>query len=141
MWGVLHNLTSEDETNEASRPLLGAKALREKRLSLAWLDGETQKDFCYFYLHSANMFEACGARRYGDIDVPKIFLVRYQRQNITVEEAINEANKQRRAHNLWAALQDDTENIASQLVSKYNGSEEVSEVPSLFAILMMFVPY
>jgi hypothetical protein len=43
MWGVLHNLTSEDETNEASRPLLGAKALREKRLSLAWLDGETQK--------------------------------------------------------------------------------------------------
>jgi hypothetical protein len=141
MRGVLHNLTSEDETNEASRPLLGAKAFREKRLSLAWLDGETQKDFCYFYLHSANMFEACGARRFGDIDVPKIFLVRYQHQNITVEEAIKEANKQRRARNLWAALQDDTENIASQLVSKYNGSEEVSEVPSLFAILVMFVPY
>ncbi|CAM6058561.1 unnamed protein product [Sphagnum tenellum] len=128
MRGVLHNLTSEDETNEASRPLLGAKAFREKRLSLAWLDGETQKDFCYFYLHSANMFEACGARRFGDIDVPKIFLVRYQHQNITVEEAIKEANKQRRARNLWAALQDDTENIASQLVSKYNGSEEVSEI-------------
>jgi hypothetical protein len=87
------------------------------------------------------MFEACGARRFGDIDVPKIFLVRYQHQNITVEEAIKEANKQRRARNLWAALQDDTENIASQLVSKYNGSEEVSEVPSLFAILVMFVPY
>lgn len=87
------------------------------------------------------MFEACGARRYGDIDVPKIFLVRYQHQNITVEEAIKEANKQRRARNLWAALQDDTENIASQLVSKYNGSAEVSEVPSLFAILVMFVPY
>ena len=134
MRGVLQNLTNSElipHADDIPQHLLAAEAMRTKRLSLSWLDGEMQKEFCYFYLHSPTMFEACGPRKYGEVeDVPKLFLVRYQRRFLSSEEEV-EQEKQKallRARNIWMSLQEDNENIASQLVSKYNGEIEVAHV-------------
>lgn len=134
MRGVLQNLTNSEITPHADdipQHLLAAEAMRTKRLSLSWLDGEIQKDFCYFYLHSPTMFEACGPKKYGEVeDVPKLFLVRYQRRFLSPEEEV-EQEKQKallRARNIWMSLQVDSKDVASQLVSKYHGEIEVSHV-------------
>jgi len=132
MRGVLEKLKASEATNtDVPQHMLAAEALRSQRLSLSWLDGEKQKDFCYFYLHSPTMFEACGPSRNGAVeDVPKIFLVRYQRKAPTSEEQERlEQEKALRSKNMWASLlADDNENVASQLVSKYNGSVEISDI-------------
>ncbi|KAG0592049.1 hypothetical protein KC19_1G220600 [Ceratodon purpureus] len=132
---VLQNLTQTelvaDSTEMPRQNLLAVEALRSRRLSLSWLDGEKQKDFCYFYLHSPTMFEACGPRRYGEVDdLPKIFLIRYHRKPLTIEDLDRlEKEKALRAKNVWTSLlSEDNENVASQLVSKYNGSTDTGEI-------------
>lgn len=120
--GVLQTLKATDKPEL----MPAAEALRSQRLSLSWLDGEKQKDFCYFYLYSPTMFEACGPQR-GVDDVPQIFLVRYQRKVLSSEEREKlEQERALRAKNAWVALlSDDDDNVASQLVSKYNGTAEI----------------
>lgn len=129
MRGVLESLKASG--TDVPQHMVASEALRSKRLSFSWLDGEKQKNFCYFYLHSPTMFEACGPSRNGAVeDVPKIFLVRYQRKALTSEEQERlEQEKALRAKNMWASLlTDDNENVASQLVSKYNGSAKIGDI-------------
>lgn len=129
---VLQNLTDTEVVLGSGVPghVLAAEALKSQRLSLSWLDGDKQRDFCYVYLHSPTMFEACGPRRNGEVDdVPKIFLVRYQRKLLTIKEQERiEKNKALRANNPWISLLEDNDSVASQLVSKYEGSATVADI-------------
>jgi hypothetical protein len=131
MRSVQDNLTNEvipDTVNILSLPdsLVAAYAFKEKRLTLVWLDGDAQKKYCFFYLHSENVFETCGPRRYAeDEDVPRVFLVRYRRNNSEVKTDVKEQYK-----NIWDTFREDEEGLASQLVAKYNGSMEGPEILS-----------
>ncbi|KAK6920904.1 hypothetical protein RJ641_014582 [Dillenia turbinata] len=107
----------EDELTAPS-----AVAFRDKWLTIAWLDGEAQEKYCFFYLHSENSFEACGPRR-DPTDVPQLFIVRYKR-NAT--EDIVKVGKKRKT--LWDVLQDDDVDPASQLVAKYNGTSDIWQI-------------
>ncbi|KMZ71061.1 hypothetical protein ZOSMA_189G00220 [Zostera marina] len=104
---------------------LAAVALKEKRLTLTWLDGELQSTYCSFYLHSETSYETCGPRRYADIDdVPLLFLVRYRRNSTE-----NNLKGEKKKKSIWDLSQDvEDSNLASQLVARYNGSEDVSEI-------------
>ncbi|KAF3437633.1 hypothetical protein FNV43_RR20389 [Rhamnella rubrinervis] len=96
--------------------------LKDKRLTFAWLDGEVQKRYCLFYLSSETSYETCGPRR--DVtDVAQLFIVRYKRNS--TEENLK---PERKTNNIWDALQEQELDSASQLVAKYNGSAETSEV-------------
>lgn len=78
--------------------------------------------YCSFYLYSETAFETCGPRR--DLsDVPRLFIVRYKR-NATAEN-IKVARKPK---NIWDVWQDEEVDPASQLVVRYNGSNEIPEV-------------
>ncbi|XP_057836320.1 uncharacterized protein LOC131046567 isoform X2 [Cryptomeria japonica] len=128
---VQDNLTNEaitDAVDISSAPfsLVAAQAFKEKRLSLGWLDGVAQKKYCFFYLSSENVTETCGPRNYEEEeDVPKLFLVRYQRNisedNVKVDKRFKPA---------WDLMKEDVSGLASQLVAKYNGSMEVPEILS-----------
>ncbi|KAI9174662.1 hypothetical protein LWI28_020900 [Acer negundo] len=99
-----------------------AIAFKNKRLTFAWLDGEAQERYCSFYLYSETAFETCGPRR--DLsDVPRLFIVRYKR-NATAEN-IKVARKPK---NIWDVWQDEEVDPASQLVVRYNGSNEIPEI-------------
>ncbi|KAJ4841047.1 hypothetical protein Tsubulata_009388 [Turnera subulata] len=140
----------DDETNAADvdQSLL-ATTLKKNRLTFAWLDGEAQENFvassvqftdlsstlgmdysklscmqkfCSFYLHSETVFDTCGQRR--DMhDVPRLFIVRYKRNatedNIEVEK---------KPKNLFSVLEDQDLDQASQLVARYNGSDEIPQI-------------
>lgn len=131
MRSVQDNLTNEvivDTVSISSLPdsLVAAYAFQQKRLTLAWLDGEAQKKYCYFYLHSENVFETCGPRRYAEEeDVAKVFLVRYRRNNSEVNIDVKKQYK-----NIWDTFREDEEGLSSQLVAKYNGSMEGPEILS-----------
>lgn len=81
--------------------------------------------YCSFYLHSETSYETCGPRRYADIDdVPLLFLVRYRRNSTE-----NNLKGEKKKKSIWDLSQDvEDSNLASQLVARYNGSEDVSEV-------------
>ncbi|PKI33756.1 dnaJ homolog subfamily C member 16 isoform X1 [Punica granatum] len=97
-------------------------ASKRKRLTFTWLNGETQKKYCFFYLQSETSYETCGPRR--DIsDVPRLFIVRYTR-NLTEE---NEPVR-RKPKTMWDALNDQEYDRASQLVARYNGSNEIPQI-------------
>ncbi|CAI0560476.1 unnamed protein product [Linum tenue] len=97
-------------------------ALKSKRLTFAWLDGEAQEKYCSFYLQSETSYDTCGPRR--DVtDEPKLFLVRYKRNET---EADIEAEKTQK--NKWNALLNEDVDPASQLVARYNGSSEIPEI-------------
>lgn len=69
------------------------------------------------------MMEACGPRRYVEKDdIPKVFMVRYER------EKQSGVPQQTRSLNIWQALAEEDQNLASQIVTKYNGSETGREV-------------
>uniref|UniRef100_A0A803R088 J domain-containing protein n=1 Tax=Cannabis sativa TaxID=3483 RepID=A0A803R088_CANSA len=109
--------SSEDQT---TAPALGA--IRSKRLTFTWLEGETQKRYCFFYLNSENSYDTCGPRR--DLaDVPQLFIVRYKR-NASEEDT----KPKRKKGSIWDSLQEQELDPASQLVAKYNGSDETSEI-------------
>ncbi|KAK6925040.1 DnaJ domain [Dillenia turbinata] len=117
-------LAGDGEVNPCEDELMApsAVALRDKRLTIAWLDGEAQEKYCFFYLHSENSFEACGPRR-DPIDVAQLFIVRYKR-NAT--EDIVKVEKKRKT--VWDAFQDDDVDPASQLVAKYNGTSDIRQI-------------
>ncbi|XP_060670739.1 uncharacterized protein LOC132800619 isoform X2 [Ziziphus jujuba] len=95
---------------------------KAKRLTFAWLDGEAQKRYCFFYLNSETSYETCGPRR--DItDVAQLFIVRYKR-NSTEENRKPETKR----NSIWDALQEQELDSAAQLVARYNGSAESPEI-------------
>ncbi|CAL5441612.1 unnamed protein product [Camellia sinensis] len=147
---------------------LAAVALKEKRLTFTWLDGEAQQvgitigigrflpkcqylnlngglswkrwvsknivttslcailscwRYCFFHTQMENSYETCGPRR--DItDVPQLIIVRYKRN--ATEDSIK--NEEKRPKNMLEAFLNDDVDPASQLVARYNGSEESSEI-------------
>ncbi|WCJ35916.1 DNAJ heat shock N-terminal domain-containing protein [Euphorbia peplus] len=112
---LLSNDGASDDVDRDQLSLL-ATALKNKRLTFAWLDGEAQQKYCFFYLHSETSYDTCGPRR--DLaDVPRLFVVRYKR-NVTQD--IVKVNKN--------ILEDDNEDLASQLVARYNGSDEIPQI-------------
>lgn len=84
--------------------------------------------YCLFYLYSENIQETCGPRGYVPTDVPRLFIVRYKR-NSTENELM--AKRKAKAKNIWNTYQEENINVASQLVARYNGSEDVHEVCSV----------
>ncbi|KAL4197917.1 hypothetical protein AMTRI_Chr04g190660 [Amborella trichopoda] len=106
-------------------PQLAVQALQDKRLTFAWLDGEAQKKYCFFYLYSEYGYETCGPRRYDDpVDVPQLFIVRYSQNSSKVAVKV-----ERPAKTIWDTLREEEEDhLASQLVARYNGS---SVIPSI----------
>ncbi|GMQ10672.1 hypothetical protein CsSME_00053587 [Camellia sinensis var. sinensis] len=102
---------------------LAAVALKEKRLTFTWLDGEAQQRYCFFHTQMENSYETCGPRR--DItDVPQLIIVRYKRN--ATEDSIK--NEEKKPKNMLEAFLNDDVDPASQLVARYNGSEESSEI-------------
>ncbi|CAN1296522.1 DnaJ homolog subfamily C member 10 [Linum perenne] len=97
-------------------------AIESKRLTFAWLDGEAQEKYCSFYLHSETSYDTCGPRR-DMADVPRLFLVRYKRNDS--EASIEDEKTQK---NKWHALLHEDVDPASQLVARYNGSSEIPEI-------------
>ncbi|MCL7025101.1 hypothetical protein MKW94_015262, partial [Papaver nudicaule] len=96
-------------------------ALKENRLTFTWLDGEAQQKYCFFYFNSEKSFEACGPRR--DVtDVPQIVIVRYKRSSAQREEP------KRQHKTIWDIFKEDDEDLASQLVAKYDGTMETQEI-------------
>lgn len=79
--------------------------------------------YCLFYLYSENIQETCGPRGYVLTEIPRLFIVRYKR-NSTEREAM----AKRKTNNVWNIYQEEDTNVASQLVARYNGSEDVQEV-------------
>ncbi|KAK9107493.1 hypothetical protein Syun_023504 [Stephania yunnanensis] len=121
-------ILSSDEKSSANNkdaisvPPKASAASKEKRLTFTWLDGELQKKYCFFYLHSESSYETCGPRR--DLtDVPLLFIVRYKR-NFTKDET----NVKRKLQTMWDMYKEDNENLASQLVARYNGSGGIPEI-------------
>ncbi|XP_047327744.1 uncharacterized protein LOC124931343 [Impatiens glandulifera] len=114
--------SSEGEKNQL--PTTAAIALREKRLTLTWLDGEAQHRRCFFYLQTEKSYETCG-RRMDIVDEPRIVIARFER-NLT-EESMDVEKKTPK--NILEALRDDGDvHRASQLVAMYNGSYEIPQI-------------
>ncbi|XP_028119685.1 uncharacterized protein LOC114317181 isoform X1 [Camellia sinensis] len=102
---------------------LAAVALKEKRLTFTWLDGEAQQRYCFFHTQTENSYDTCGPRR--DItDVPQLIIVRYKRN--ATEDSIK--NEEKKPKNMLEAFLNDDVDPASQLVARYNGSEESSKI-------------
>ena len=79
------------------------------------------QQICAFYL-ATDYSGACGPRGFGDDnDIPKIFIVRFQRN------ATYEALKAEKKNNLVEVLQGQQAD-ASQLVARYKGPDEIQEV-------------
>ncbi|KAI6683146.1 hypothetical protein NL676_029059 [Syzygium grande] len=114
--GELSSVDNEESSIHA------AVALKVRRLTFTWLNGESQEKYCLFYLQSETSYDTCGPRR--DIaDVPRLFIVRYKR-NSTEENT--EVKKNPR--NMWDALLNEDADPAAQLVARYNGSNEIPEI-------------
>ncbi|TYG76547.1 hypothetical protein ES288_D03G122600v1 [Gossypium darwinii] len=107
---------SEDEHS-----ITAAVALKSKRLTLSWLDGETQKNYCFFYLNIESSYETCGPRRVRT-DVPWLFIIRYERN--ATEDTFKVDKK---AKSIWEFHQQIVD-PAAQLSVTYNGSAEVSQI-------------
>ncbi|CAM6100167.1 unnamed protein product [Calypogeia fissa] len=122
--GVQEQLTISSTEEISTAP--GVKAFKDKRLSLAWLDGETQKAYCFFYLSSATMYEACGPKKYEFDEIPKIFLIRFIR--IEVKKEPESGKKRWLPKTKWEVQAEEESKYAAQLVTKYNGSAYVSEI-------------
>ncbi|KAH7656401.1 Protein-disulfide reductase protein [Dioscorea alata] len=115
-----------ERAEKISVPAPAIDALKEKRLTFVWLDGELQKDYCLFYLHSDTIYETCGPRR--DLaNVPRVFIVRYKRTS-KVDDLNSVKNPKKK--NIWKTFHEEDENKASQLVAKYNGTEDLQEIIS-----------
>ncbi|KAE9467239.1 hypothetical protein C3L33_00860, partial [Rhododendron williamsianum] len=122
--GVLHSVDQDQP------PAPPAVALKERRLTFTWLDGEAQQvcgvKYCFFIIQTASSYETCGPRR--DItDVPQLLIVRYKRN--ASEDSIK---IDRKPKNILEAFHDDDVDPASQLVARYNGSEEIPEICIFF---------
>ncbi|KAK9926039.1 hypothetical protein M0R45_023293 [Rubus argutus] len=119
---ILSNEVESIPADEEQSTAPAAHALKSKRLTFAWLDGEAQKKYCLFFLQSETSYETCGPRT-DMTDVPQLFIVRYKR-NVTEESEKPEGKPK----SIWDTLQDQDLDPASQLVAKYNGSDEIPEI-------------
>lgn len=107
-----------DGAEESPRISPAVDALKSKRLSFTWLDGEAQKKYCFFYISSESSYETCGPMR--DLnDVPRLFIVRYKRDATKAQEM--------KPRSMFDTSSDDLD-LASQLVALYNGSSEILEI-------------
>ncbi|KAG8379208.1 hypothetical protein BUALT_Bualt07G0064700 [Buddleja alternifolia] len=124
---VQEKLANDEETNVVdvdSTSTPAVLALKQKRLTLAWLDGEAQQRYCFFNIQSEESYETCGPRR-GISDAARLFIVRYQRNDNVTEEKKEPSRQQNNILHAW--LQSDPDPV-STLVAKYNGSTETSEI-------------
>ncbi|KAL2516026.1 DNAJ heat shock N-terminal domain-containing protein [Forsythia ovata] len=127
MRSVQEKLSNDRELDAVDQDPISAPAalaLKQKRLTFAWLDGEAQKSYCFFHIHSETSYETCGPRR-GITDVAQLFIVRYERN--ATEEPMETLKP---AKTLFQAWQNVDADPASTLVAKYNGSSEISEIIS-----------
>ncbi|KAB5516572.1 hypothetical protein DKX38_027220 [Salix brachista] len=113
-------IESSEADKEQSLVLTGA--FKGKRLTFAWLDGEAQEKYCSYYIHSETSYDTCGPRR-DLVDVPKLFIVRYKRN--ASEDVIKVDTKPK---NIFNVFEDENMDPASQLVARYNGSDEISQI-------------
>ncbi|XWS60514.1 hypothetical protein CRYUN_Cryun07bG0042300 [Craigia yunnanensis] len=121
---VQETLSKSSELNaesEEEHSITAAVALKDKRLTLGWLDGEVQKNYCFFYLNTENSYETCGPRRVPT-DVARLFIVRYERN--ATEDTVKVEKK---AKSIWEFHQQEVD-PAAQLSVTYNGSAEISQI-------------
>lgn len=79
---------------------------------------------CLFYVAQEYAEGTCGPRNFEDtVEDPKLFVVRFQKQSI--EDALKE---EKRTNNILHTLRGQDSNLASQLVARYNGSDDIQEV-------------
>uniref|UniRef100_A0A803M119 J domain-containing protein n=1 Tax=Chenopodium quinoa TaxID=63459 RepID=A0A803M119_CHEQI len=95
-----------------------AIALKDKRLTLTWMDGE---NLCMFYIGGELSLECCGPRR-GIEDAPQVVMVRYMRN-----DSVEDPKDKRSPSSLLDSLKDDVDPV-SQLVARYNGSAEPLQI-------------
>ncbi|XP_059644075.1 uncharacterized protein LOC132285859 [Cornus florida] len=119
--GILSNDGESNTADENLSATPSAIALKEKRLTFTWMDGEAQKSRCLFYIHSESSFETCGPRR-DPSDVPRLLIVRYRRN--ATEDGVK---IERKTNTILDAFQEDTD-PSSQLVATYNGSSEILQI-------------
>ncbi|KAL6995170.1 hypothetical protein U1Q18_005305 [Sarracenia purpurea var. burkii] len=119
---VLSNDGTLNTADKDQPSLPSALALKEKRLTFTWLDGEAQQKYCFFIIQTTKSYETCGPRR--DItDAPQLVIVRYKRN--ASEDGIKIEKKPK---NIFEAYHNDDVDPASQLVARYNGSQEIPEI-------------
>ncbi|EOY21913.1 hypothetical protein QUC31_007478 [Theobroma cacao] len=121
---VQETLSKSSESNAAiedEQSITAAVAFKNKRLTFSWLDGEAQKNYCFFYLNTENGYETCGPRRVPT-DVPQLFIIRYERN--ASEDAVK---VEKAAKSIWEFHQHEVD-PAAQLSVTYNGSAEVSQI-------------
>ncbi|KAL3374926.1 hypothetical protein AABB24_006422 [Solanum stoloniferum] len=110
------DLTAVDQDLPSAPALL---ALKQKRLTFTWLDGEAQKSYCFFYINSENSYETCGPMR--DItDTAQLFIVRYDRNDTE--------NVGKQPTSKFSELYNVETDPAAQLVAKYNGSNKIEQI-------------
>ncbi|CAA2963239.1 dnaJ homolog subfamily C member 16 [Olea europaea subsp. europaea] len=125
MRSIQEKLSNDGELDAVDLEPISApavSALKQKRLTLAWLDGEAQKSYCFFHIHSETSYETCGPRR-GMTDAAQLFIVRYERN--ATEEPKKDMKPMKTPFQAWHNVDADP---ASTLVAKYNGSSEISEI-------------
>ncbi|GAB2289674.1 hypothetical protein Dimus_023981 [Dionaea muscipula] len=118
-------LASDSELEEADVGAVAAPsvtALKERRLSFAWMDGEVQKNLCVFYIGAEFGVESCGPRR-SMADSPHVVIVRYMRNNSMDDVQV----PKRKPNILFGGDQDDVD-PAAQLVARYNGSDDIPKI-------------
>ncbi|CAK7344467.1 unnamed protein product [Dovyalis caffra] len=93
--------------------------------------------YCSYYLHSETVYDTCGPRR--DLnDVPKLFIVRYKRN-----ASENDVKVETKPKNIFNMFEDENADTASQLVARYNGSDETPQLHndkvSIFLVDLMSI--
>ncbi|VVA91800.1 unnamed protein product [Arabis nemorensis] len=128
MCRVQDALSDHDESDEIAKDPSKAPAAyahKTKRLSFAWLDGEVQNRYCFFYVQSETSYDTCGTRR-APIDVPRILIVRYHR-NATESANAEKKKSSNWPKTVWESEADDVD-PAAQLVVSYDGPAETPEI-------------
>ncbi|XP_057516173.1 uncharacterized protein LOC130797569 [Amaranthus tricolor] len=100
---------------------LAATALKDKRLTLTWMDGEVQKNLCMFYIVGELSLESCGPRR-GIEDTPQVVMARYMRN-----DSFDDLSEKKSSNSLMDMLKEDVDPV-SLLVARYNGSAEPLQI-------------
>ncbi|XP_074316423.1 uncharacterized protein LOC141652729 [Silene latifolia] len=118
---VQQTLSAEDAANADELAAPSAIALKDRRLTFVWMDGEVQKNLCMFYVSGEHSLDCCGPRR-GIEDTPQIVMVRYMRNDSAVDD-----QDKKSSNSLLDVLKEDVDPV-SQLVARYNGSAEPLQI-------------
>ncbi|KAJ4889470.1 DNAJ heat shock N-terminal domain-containing protein [Raphanus sativus] len=122
---ALSNHDESDETSKDPSVAPAASAHKNKRLTLAWLDGEVQSKYCFFYVQSETSYDTCGTRK-SPIDVPRILIIRYHR-NATESANAEKEKSSNWPKTVWQSEADDVD-PAAQLVVSYDGPAETPDI-------------